>query len=96
MQRALGRAYQRFQGGHPRRPPSKGTPLAELVCDALLLLAIATFLAGVAVVVAGLIGGVHVARLLVGGALVLAGPVLLLVWERLAWEPFVKRLSHLD
>jgi hypothetical protein len=96
MQRALGRAYQRFQGEHPRRPASASGRAMELICDGLLVLAFASLPAGIGVAVSGLIGGVHPTRLAIGGGLVAAGPLLLLAWERLAWEPFAKRLSQLD
>jgi hypothetical protein len=68
----------------------------ETFCDLLLAVAIAAFLGGLVLLVLNFIGGFHFAGFALGLASLVLGPVLLLVWERLAWEPFAKRLSQLD
>lgn len=95
MQRTLNRVYQRIQGNHPRRPPSLPGRAMELLCDVLLVLAVSAVLAGVILVVASLIDGLPLLRLGLGLASLALGPALLLLWERLAWAPFAKRLSEL-
>ncbi|HVN01571.1 MAG TPA: hypothetical protein VMT68_15295 [Caulobacteraceae bacterium] len=96
MQRALGRAYQRLQGAHPRRQDTASGRAAEIACDALLVAAGAALIGGLGLVAASLVGGFDPARLALGAGLVAASPALLLVWERLAWEPFAKRLARMD
>ena len=95
MQRAIGRAYQRLQGAHPRRPPSRAGRAMEIFCDALLVLAAATFVAGLGLAAWSFFPAFAPFRLAAGVALVTVGPLLLLLWERLAWEPFEKVLSQL-
>jgi len=95
MRRALGRAYQRVQGNHPRRPASPSAKIMTLVCDAMLAAAAIAFVAGVGLVAWSVFAGPEPVRIVVGLALVAIGPMLLLAWERLAWEPFIKRFSQL-
>ncbi len=94
MQRTLGRAYQRLQGNHPRR--QDGERFMELVCDAILVLAVLDFLGGVALIVWGCITGLEPIRIAAGVVLVILSPLLLLLWERMAWEPFAERLAQMD
>ncbi len=94
MQRTLGRACQRLQGNHPRRPD--GHRLMELLCDAILALAGLVFVGGLGLIAWGCIGQFEPIRVVAGGALVIATPFVLLFWERLAWEPFEERLSQLS
>ncbi len=94
MQRTLDRAYQRIQGNHPRRPD--GARGMELFCDALLALGVLAFAAGLALILWGCIVRFEPIRIAAGAALVIFGPLVLLLWERLAWEPFAERLSQMD
>lgn len=94
MQRALNRAYQRLQGNHPRRPKSNFSWLAHLAADGLLVCAALSFLGGVGLVAWALIDGLDAARLALGVALILLGPALLYLWEKVAWDPFAERLTE--
>ena len=94
MQRTLGRAYQRLQGNHPRR--ADGNWVMELFYDALFAFGLIAFPAGAALLLWGCIARFEPARMSAGVALMLLSPLALLVWERLAWEPFVERLSQMD
>ena len=93
MQRTLGRAYQRLQGNHPRRPD--GQRAMELFCDVLLAFGVIAFPAGVALIVWGCLAGFGPIRIVAGSALVILSPLVLVLWERLAWEPFREHLSQL-
>ena len=95
MQRAIGRAYQRVKGAHPRRPKSDHSWMVELGCDLLLIAAGVAVLGGFGLVVWEMLGALQPVKIAVGLGLLALGPVLLLIWERVAWEPFVERLSHL-
>lgn len=95
MQRTLGRAYQRLQGGHPRRPASVYGRAMEFFCDGLLALAGIAFVGGVALIVWSFLPSFAPLRLAAGLALLATSPLVLLLWERLAWEPFEMRLSQL-
>lgn len=95
MQRAVKRAYLRLQGAHPRRPPSPLARTMELLCDGLLGLAAMGFLGGLGLIVWSLVAGLWPAPLVAGLVLLVLSAVLLLVWERLAWEPFIKQFSQL-
>jgi len=94
MQRTLGRAYQRLQGNHPRRPD--GHRATELFCDALLLLGVLAVPVGAWLFVWGCVARFDLVRLGGGVVFLILGPLVLLLWERLAWEPFGKRLSQLS
>jgi hypothetical protein len=94
MKRAVHRAYRRLQGAHPRRPPSKTKILAEIGCDLLLALAVFGILGGAGVLVWATATGFHVTFLLCGVAMIGLGAVLLLIWERVAWDPFVRELGE--
>lgn len=96
MQRAIGRARQRLQGEHPRRPKSTIGLLVEISCDLLLAAAAAAVLGGVALVVWAILDGWNPARMVAGLCLLAMGPVILLIWERIAWAPFVEHLSDLS
>ena len=96
MQRALSRAHQRLQGNHPRRPAAPFARTIEILCDILLAAAAVAFLAGVGLTAWALVSGPGLVQLLSGLALLVVGPVLLLIWERVAWEPFARRLSQLS
>jgi hypothetical protein len=96
MQRAIGRAYLRVRGAHPRRPKSDHSLLIEIGCDALLAFAGMAVLAGFALVAWAMLDGLQLTKVVLGLALLALGPLLLLVWERVAWEPFVERLSELS
>lgn len=93
MKRAVGRAYRRMQGAHPRRPKTSSRWLAELACDFLLTSAAAGVLAGVALALWGVAAGGRLPQLVSGLAFFVIGAGLLLVWERVAWEPFAEDLS---
>ena len=94
MQRTLGRAYQRLQGNHPRRPDGNRT--MEAFCDALFAIGLLAFPAGIAVGLWGCIGKFEPSRVAAGLGLIIISPLALLLWERLAWEPFIERLSQMD
>lgn len=96
MQRAIGRAYQRVKGAHPRRPKSTHRWMAELGCDLLLIAAGVALLGGFGLAIWGMLGGLQLVKIVLGLGLLVLGPILLLLWERVAWEPFVERLSHLS
>lgn len=97
MQRALNRAYQRVQGNHPRRPRARFSILMDIACDVLLVGAAFAFLGGLAVMVWGLAEGFRFEplRFLVGLAFLAVSPVLLILWDRLAWQSLIKDLSDL-
>jgi hypothetical protein len=82
-----------MKGAHPRRPKTPVRWLAELACDLLLTLAAAGLLGGVALALWGLAAGGRLPQLLAGLAAFAIGAVLLLVWERVAWEPFAEELA---
>ena len=94
MQRTLDRAYQRLQGKHPRR--RQGARHMEYLCDALLALGVLAFPAGLALILWGCFARFDPIRLAAGLALAILSPLVLFLWERLAWEPFVQRLSQMD
>jgi hypothetical protein len=96
MQRAIGRAYQRVKGAHPRRPKSDHSWIMELGCDLLLIAAGVAVLSGFGLAVWGMLGVLQPVKIGIGVGLLALGPVLLLLWERVAWEPFAERLSHLS
>ena len=95
MQRTLGRAYQRLRGNHPRRSPSLDGRAMEIVCDCLLAFAALDFLIGLAFTIWSVLSGAGPMSILAGVILVGLGPLLLLLWERLAWEPLASRLSQM-
>ncbi len=94
MKRATGRAYRRLKGAHPRRPITKTSTFEELGCDLLLGLAGAGMLGGLVLLVWATVTGLLLAQLVAGAALIGLGAVLLLLWERIAWEPFVQELGR--
>jgi hypothetical protein len=96
MQRAIGRAYQRLRGNHPRRPKSAFSLVIEISCDMLLGAAAMAAFAGAALLVWGLLAGVAVNLLIGGGLLLGAAAALLLAWEWLAWKSFGETLSELS
>ena len=96
MQRALARAHQRLQGNHPRRPSAPFARTTEILCDILLAAAVVAFLAGVALFVWAIVSGLGLFKIFAGLALLAIGPILLLIWERVAWEPFGRNLSQLS
>ena len=95
MKRGLGRAYQRFRGNHPRRPASRSSRAMEIVCDGLLASAVMAFVGGLGLTVWSLFRGIEAIPLVSGLALLALSPALLFLWERLAWEPFMKGFSQL-
>ena len=97
MKRAVGRAYQRVKGIHPRRPKSRTSLLLDIVCDLLLASSAAGLLGGMGVLLWATVSGLETARLIFGAVLIASGAALLLLWERIAWEPFAHALpQHLD
>lgn len=96
MRRAIGRAYQRMKGAHPRRPKSSYSLIFELGCDLLLIAAGVAVLGGLGLVVWGVLGVLAPLWIILGLGLIALGPILLLLWERVAWEPFAERLSRLS
>ncbi len=94
MKRAAGRAYQRLRGAHPRRPITRTSALEEIGCDLLLGLAGVGMLGGLVLLVWATMRGLPLAQLIVGAALIGFGAVLLLLWERIAWEPLVRELGR--
>lgn len=69
--------------------------MAELGCDLLLIAAGVAALGGFGLAVWGMLGAMQPVKIVIGLGLFALGPVLLLIWERVAWEPFAERLSHL-
>lgn len=97
MRSAIGRAYQRIRGAHPRRPKSRLNFLVEVGCDLLLVLAAAACIGGLAAVAWAIAhGGLAVQPLIVGLTLLATSVGLLLLWEKVAWEPIVETLSKLS
>jgi hypothetical protein len=96
MQRAVGRAYLRLKGEHPRRPPSRFSLVMEIACDALLVSAFLALTASAVVLAWTLFIGLQATALLSALALAAFAALLLLVWEKVAWEPFVDHLSELS
>lgn len=97
MKRAVGRAYQRVKGVHPRRPKSRTSLLLDIACDLLLASSAAGLVGGMGVLLWATVGGLETARLVSGAALIAIGAALLLAWERIAWEPFAQAPPpHLD
>jgi hypothetical protein len=94
MKRATGRAYQRLRGAHPRRPKSRTSALVEIGCDLLLGMAAAGMLGGLVVLVWATVTSLRPAQLVLGAVLIGVGGLLLLLWERIAWEPFVRELGR--
>ena len=90
MKRAAGRAYQRIRGAHPRRPKTGTSLLVDITCDLLLAASAAGLLGGMAVLLWATVSGLDTTRLVAGAALIGVGGVLLLLWERIAWEPFAR------
>jgi hypothetical protein len=68
----------------------------ELFCDGLLALSVLVFLAGLGLIAWGCIAAFEIVRIVAGVALLILSPVVLLLWERLAWAPFAKHLSQLS
>lgn len=96
MQRALNRAYQRLQGNHPKPSESASKPLTTLLCDLLLAVAISVFLVGLALVIWSVASKLELFRLFGGLALMVLGPVLLLLWEHVFWEPFARDMARMS
>lgn len=94
MKRAVGRAYQRLKGEHPRRPKSKTNGLVEVACDLLLGLAALGMIGGLALLLWATVSGLHPAKLLGGAAAIGLGAGLLLLWERIVWEPAARALAR--
>ena len=94
MKRAAGRAYQRIKGAQPRRPKSRTSLLVDIACDLLLTASAAGILGGMAVLVWATVSGLRLAQLVSGAALIAVGALLLLLWERIAWEPFAHEASE--
>ncbi len=93
--RAVNRAAARMRGDHPRRGGEEEA-LRTLLCDLLLIVTAVLALAGLVLIVIGLVQGFSVVKLLIGVGLVVLGVVLLLLWERLFWEPIARDLSRLS
>jgi len=93
--RAVKRAAARMRGDHPR-PGGEEETLRTLLYDLLLIVAAVFALAGVVLIVISLVQGFSAAKLVIGAGLVILGIVLLLLWERLFWEPFARDLSRLS
>lgn len=93
--RAVNRAAARMRGDHPRRN-GEYEALRILLYDLLLIVAGVFALAGLVLVVIGLVQGFSVAKLLIGVGLVALGIVLLLLWERLFWGPIGRGLNKLS
>lgn len=96
MQRAIGRAYKRLRGAHPRRPDSRYRLLKEIACDMLLGAAFVSIVSAPVTLVWAAYSGLDLAKIMLSLGLLALGAGLLLVWEQVAWEPFVERLSHLS
>lgn len=96
MRRALNRAYLRLQGKHPRRPRSLVGQLASLAADAVLTGAVLAALGGVVLIVLAVLDGFQLVQALGGVALVALAVLLLYVWEKLAWGPFLEGMSGLS
>jgi len=96
MQRAIGRAYQRLQGAHPRRPRNRYSLLVEIGCDVLLGAVVLSSLAAFALLAWAMYAGFTAAAIALVIGLVGLSAALLLVWERVAWEPLAERLSEIS
>jgi hypothetical protein len=96
MQRALKRAHQRLQGRQPEWGGSEPGLWAKILYDALLTAAGAAFLGGLALIAWGVADRLEVMKVVGGAVLVVLGPALLILWERLVWEPFADKLSQLS
>jgi len=92
IKRAVKRAVARARGDHPGGASKNGL-LKTVLCDLLLVAVALLLLAGFVVVVIALFRGL--AMLLIGAGLLVLGVVLLIVWERLFWEPCARKLSEL-
>jgi hypothetical protein len=68
----------------------------EIFCDGLLVLAAIAFVCGLGFIIWGFFGGFAPFRLVAGILLLAVSAMLLFIWERLAWEPFAKTLSHIS
>lgn len=62
--------------------------------DLLLGLSALGALGGAILLVRATVGGADAAQLMAGAALTGLGGLLLLLWERIAWEPFVRGLGR--
>jgi len=67
-----------------------------LICDGLLVLGLGALLTGPALIAWGCVANFAPVRMGTGVGLVVVGALVLLLWERLAWEPFGDRLSRLS
>jgi hypothetical protein len=95
MRSALNKARERLQNGHPAasHPAHR---VRGLVCDLVLATAASAFLGGLVLVAWAALAGFEPIRLYGGLTLVVLGPMLLLAWEHLFWEPFVRDLSRMS
>ena len=93
--RAFGRAVARVRGDHPRRGRKNGL-LLMLACDLGLILAGILLLAGLVLIAVGLVPSFSLPRLLIGVGLGALSVVVLVIWERVFWEPFAHKLAQLS
>ena len=96
MQRAIGRAYQRLQSGYPRSRDGRKGLMFEIACDLLLTVVVLGSLAAFGLLAWGMYAGFTGALVGLALGLVAVSASLLLVWERIAWEPLPRRLSGLS
>jgi hypothetical protein len=64
--------------------------------DAMLAAAALAALGGGVLIVLAVLDGFEPMQALAGAALVALAALLLYVWEKLAWEPFVEQMSELS
>lgn len=95
INRAFKRAVRRVRGDHPRRKSHPARFGIYVLCDLLLIAAGLAFLVGVGFVISGLVQAFDLVDLGIGAGLVLLAPVLLILWEKVFWEPVAHTLERL-
>jgi hypothetical protein len=96
MQRAIGRAYQRLQTGYPGPRRNRHGLMVEIGCDVLLTVVVMSSLAAFGLLAWAMYAGFTGAVIGLALGLVGASASLLLVWERIAWQPAASRISGLS
>jgi hypothetical protein len=96
VKRAMKRAARRVRGDHPRRTADPARFGLYVLCDLLLLATVISFFAGLAFTVIGLLGAIGVADLVLGLALIGLSILLLILWEKVFWDPFAHHFDELS
>jgi hypothetical protein len=95
VKRAAKRAMRRIKGDHPHRGAKVARFGVLLACDVILIAAAMAFLGGFAFVIVGLVQMIDIVSLGMGVALIVLSALLLILWERVFWEPFAHNLEDL-